>query len=231
MRFSSSLLSSLLSTTPTLSSATRYAAACTALAVCALTASIANADTVEFTIDGSTSSAEAVTDLSSVIPASLIGNWDPKTNPGGTLTRPGLFGGEGNQPIDVDIEAFINGTVNSQPTGSYIVDFDLNAKTIDVSGLSLDVLGETPGVLSVNSNVGFDTFRSFQPDSLFPGGTYPIPLGDGSIVIFSGTQSGPSIGGILVEDPNDPDHYTFSVGIPATFNVQALFLDLTPTAL
>ncbi|NCF39006.1 MAG: hypothetical protein GWP75_02690, partial [Planctomycetia bacterium] len=53
----------------------------------------------------------------------LIGDYDAKTNPGGTQTRPGLFGGNGNLPVDYSAVFGIGSpSQQSQPSGSIVVD-------------------------------------------------------------------------------------------------------------
>ena len=192
----------------------------------ALTTALAiSASAADLVIDGEASSANVTTSLLADMPSSLIGDWDPKTNPTGTRTLPGLFGGEGNQAIGLDIDASVNSTITAPPGGTLGFNPDFESLTLSVDDLFLDVLGEEPGALTIGVQLTFGTFRSFSPDSLFPGGSYPFDAAEGSITLFTATQSGPSFGGVLIPDGKNPNLYTFIVNVPVTIAVQANVLD------
>ena len=54
---------------------------------------------VDATIVSESSSIDLSGSVGLAFEGALIGNYDEEANPQGTLTRPGLFGGSGNQPI------------------------------------------------------------------------------------------------------------------------------------
>jgi hypothetical protein len=52
----------------------------------------------------------------------LVGNYDPDTNPNGTRTKPGLLGSfdpTENVPVNVSIGAAIGGNINRQASGTF----------------------------------------------------------------------------------------------------------------
>ena len=58
--------------------------------------------------------------LSARTQGTLVGNYNPDTNPNGTRTKPGLFGPFGpteNVPVEVRIGAAIGGNINRQAGG------------------------------------------------------------------------------------------------------------------
>jgi hypothetical protein len=60
--------------------------------------------------------------LSARTQGTLVGNYNPDTNPNGTRTKPGLFGPFGpteNVPVEVRIGAAIGGNINRQAGGTF----------------------------------------------------------------------------------------------------------------
>ena len=77
----------------------RCALLCAALAI----AAPVHAQAWRFATDAASGTLNSDLDLSAPIPGTVIGDYDAVTNPDGTQTRPGVFGGSGNNPIDFDI--------------------------------------------------------------------------------------------------------------------------------
>jgi hypothetical protein len=128
---------------------------------------------------------------------SLIGNFDAIENPRGTRTLPGLFGGSGNQPVPYTATIGLVGGAASFPQGNFSLQWAPGAMSATLSGLALDLLGS----LSVGGAGGFDltftilysTFRTFVPDSIFPGGVpIPVPLGSAEIEALFLAQTAPA---------------------------------------
>lgn len=139
----------------------------------------AMAASADFEIDpnGSTS----LIDFQFEVPFSgtLIGDYDPETNPQGTSTRPGLFGGSGNNPIpcDITLELASDPTPTS-PTGRLSLDFDeLESGLLVVEALEIDLLsGGTSGIAG-DLVLLYQTFNTINPTSIYLGGfELPIPL-------------------------------------------------------
>ncbi|MFX4717804.1 hypothetical protein ABTB07_23170, partial [Acinetobacter baumannii] len=71
----------------------------------------------------------------------LVGNYDPDTNPTGTRTKPGVFGSFGpteNVPVNVSIGAAIGGNINRQASGTFRATVDGNTNTITFENLSVN---------------------------------------------------------------------------------------------
>ena len=190
------------------------------LVFCLVTKSIAT-DIVDLAIDSESSSVVSGFSLQADLPGSLIGNYDEVTNPEGTLTLPGLFGGSGNQPVDVDMNGILNGEVNSQPVGGYRLDVDFEELTFSISNLQIDLLGGVAGNLAVELELDFETFRTFQPDSLFLGVPLTLPIGDGSLSVLAFQQSAASLPTRLI--PMGPNQYSFTSIVPATITIESDF--------
>ena len=67
------------------------------------------AEATDFELDQSQSSATQSLVIGVPFAGTLIGNYDSKANPEGTQTRPGLFGGSGNNPIDYSAQFDMSG--------------------------------------------------------------------------------------------------------------------------
>lgn len=105
----------------------------------------------------------------------LIGDFDEEANPGGTLTRPGLFGGSGNQPVDTSLSINLGFADDSPPEGQIMF-------SLQDGQIALDALEATlpPSAVNLGLELLFETFRSFAPDSLFFG-DIPLPLDVGAV--------------------------------------------------
>lgn len=143
----------------------------------------------------------------------LIGDYNAQSNPTGTQTRPGLFGGSGNIPISYTASFELDGVVDSNPTGTFVAGLDLEALQVRISGLSFDLLGNSEGVLPATVNINYQTFRTFSPNSLFPGGvTIPVPIGDAVISELRAVQTGSGVFGLLT--PQKDGSYLFTAAVP-----------------
>ncbi|MBM4104801.1 MAG: hypothetical protein FJ257_00600 [Phycisphaerae bacterium] len=153
-------------------------------------------------------------DLSIGIPivGSLIGDYDATNNPTGTRTLPGIFGGSGNQPIPYTGDLAFGGTIVGDTTGSFDIVWSPGQPTAAVEGLSLNLLGGVPGELDLTLTFLYSTFRTFAPNSLFPGGVpIPVPLGTATIDSVVMTQTG---AGTLVVTPAKGGGYAVLGGVP-----------------
>ncbi|MGA1708115.1 MAG: dockerin type I domain-containing protein [Phycisphaerales bacterium] len=165
-----------------------------------------------FEIDSKGSSVSIDLGLGVPIAGSLIGDYDATTNPGGTRTLPGFFGGSGNQPIPYSADLDIEGTILAAPQGTFDMVWATDAPTAAIEALSIDLLGGTPGELDATFTLLFSTFRTFNPDSLFPGGIpIPVPLGTASVESLTLSQSGAATIAIL---PVKGGGWTFAGLVP-----------------
>jgi hypothetical protein len=188
--------------------------------------SFALADEVVYNcaLNAAASTLTQATDVNAPFAGTLKGNYDVTTNPTGTQTIPGFFGGSGNNPIPYTASFVLAGDIVSHPTGALVVGTDIEALQVRVSGLNIDLLGGVPGVLGSTLNINYQTFRTVAPSGFFPGGvTVPIPLGNGSISQWRATQTGPVVAGPLLPQKNGT--FTFAVAVPVDFSVVATLLD------
>jgi hypothetical protein len=142
----------------------------------------------------------------------LIGDWDPVTNPTGTRTKPGLFGTFGDTE-NVAVNTSINFSTSGAPSvplgGSFRMGFDTTALTVGMNNYVSVNSGPATGALATSATVTTASFRTRNPTSTFPGGIpVTIPLGDATITSLSLTQSGPASGTLT---PDGPNRFTFTV--------------------
>jgi hypothetical protein len=196
-----------------------------ALPSCLSIASLGHADEVIFdcAILSQSSTLAQSTDLTAPFAGTLIGNYDAITNPTGTRSLPGFFGGSGNNPIPYTASFAITGDIAARPIGTLTLGVDSEGLQIRVSGLAVDVLGGVPAVLPATVNINYQTFRTVQPSSLYPGGvTIPVPVGNATVTTFMATQTGKSVFGALV--PQKGGAFTFTVAVPVVYTVAATAL-------
>ena len=159
------------------------------------------AQSYDFSINQEASSTDL--NLSVAVPFSgtLIGNYDAKTNPDGTQTRPGIFGGSGNQAIPYSAAFGLGGNNQTVPTGDFTLDVDRPAGEAVMSGLMLDILGGQPEQLEASLTINYETFRSINPTSVYIGGfDIPIPLGSIDLLLLSLTQTENATLALTVDD-------------------------------
>ena len=135
-----------------------------------------------FTVDSSVSVLDLDVDFELRLPGTLIGDHDPVSNPGGTQTRPGLFGGSGNQPINIQLDLVGTLDVPAVVQGSLEVDPELLFGVGLVDALDLDLVVGGAASADLLVRITYDTFRTFSPNSLFPS-LVPIELPLGQVAI------------------------------------------------
>ncbi|MFK7959045.1 MAG: hypothetical protein AB8G96_00845 [Phycisphaerales bacterium] len=212
----SSAVSSTVSSTPepaaarVMPSTAVLAAAMTSAVLAASPVALAGpADTWTLGLDEKASSATTSTALTADLAGFLIGDFDEETNPDGTLTRPGIFGGSGNQPVDLSVGVGVNGGSSADLGGEFMMSVS-DAGVISLEGVELDLLGGAPAVLPLELDLLFQVFRTFNPDSLFPGGIpITLPFGDATLETLLASQGAPAIGTLT----ETPDAGVFDVAI------------------
>lgn len=187
--------------------------------------SSASADEVVFDCDivSKTSSVTQTIDLAAPFAGTLIGNYNDVTNPTGTRTLPGVFGGSGNNPIPYTASFVLAGDIVSNPTGALMLGVDSEGLQIRVSNLAVDLLGGEVGALGATVNINYQTFRTVNPSSLYPGGvTIPVPVGNAEVSVLTAVQTGSSVFGALV--PQKDGSFQFAVTVPVNFTFVATAL-------
>lgn len=188
-------------------------------AMVALLSLAAPADTFDATVDSNTSTASLSGTAELHTSGTLIGDFNSETNPGGTSTIPGFFGGSGNNPIGIELVGAVESDINASPTGAMQIDLDLNTLTIDISNLEIDLLGGQPGAAQPIVSMVYDTFHTQAPSFIYPGGIpFEFPLGDASTIDQAiASQTGSGVG--VLTPTEDPDSFEFQLAMPAELSL------------
>jgi hypothetical protein len=196
---------------------------CAILGATLLCDPIASAQDLTFVIDSDSSIATISATTSIDASGFLIGDQDPNTNPGGTQTRPGLFGGSGNQPIDTLTVLTSSTSLEAMPAGNMNILLDPLNGTGEIEGFMIDLLNGDDASTSLAVTIGFDTFRTIDPSFLYLGGIpITLPLGEvGNISSATLTQTGDAL--ILLSPADLPEAYEITGAIPASLNVVVSF--------
>lgn len=156
----------------------------------------------------------------------LIGDWDTASNPTGTRTLTGFFGGDPGTNVPITISSGgVAASGNSgasplRPSGAWL--FRLRGGTIQVEDFSINLLDEE--TVNIGSNISFtySTFRTRQPTcTVFGGFPISLPLGSIEVTQLFASQFSPAATGILT--PTGPNTYSFSIPIDVVVEVQANF--------
>ena len=173
--------------------------------------------TLPFTIDSSVSALDLETTFELRMPGTLLGDHDPMTNPGGTQTRPGIFGGSGNQPINIQLDLIGDLDVLSPVDGGFDLTPDLTLGAGLVENLDLTLIVGGAGAVDLTLRLTYDTFRTIAPGSLFLS-LIPIEIPLGSAALGNVT---------LVQTASVPALLA-ATATPGVFDVTALVpVDLT----
>ena len=89
----------------------------------------------------------------------LKGNYVVKTNPTGTKTIPGYFGGSGNNPINYSATAGGELVIDTNPTGSFVL-HSIAGLGGYISDYSSDLLGGNAGDIDVGVVFQYSTFHT-----------------------------------------------------------------------
>jgi hypothetical protein len=198
------------------------------LAAIAIGTSSAQAQSFDFTLDQNISSVNLQTTFGVIMDASLKGDYDATTNPSGTLTVPGLFGGSGNNDIPIDLG--LTGDLNhiGVPTGTFNLDVDELGLMFVVDQLDVDLLGGQSASSAQTLDLLFSTFRTNNPSSVYFGGI-PIsfPLAGQAVSDLLVQQTGGAIPGVLIPGVG-VGAYDLTALIPVSFSMVVDFQG-TPT--
>ncbi|MCS7301257.1 MAG: PEP-CTERM sorting domain-containing protein [Fimbriimonadales bacterium] len=176
---------------------------------------LAQAQLYDFTIVAPPSGTSGNLSISARTQGTLVGNYNPDTNPNGTRTKPGLFGPFGpteNVPVEVRIGAAIGGAVNRQAGGAFRATVDGGTNTITFENLSVNFLANGPAMLPVTLTIAGQSFRTRNPTSTYilPGQGISFPIGAVSLSQFSAVQTGVGAG---VLTPTGANQYDFTAGV------------------
>lgn len=212
------------STTPTRDRSARPSSAIvlgSALLAAAVSAPLA-ADEVAYdcVVNAKTSTLSQTTTVTAPFAGTLKGDYDATTNPTGTQTRPGVFGGSGNVPIPYTAAFAIDGEIATNPTGAAQLGVDVEGLVVRVSGFELDFLAGGTAELPATVNITYSTFRTFAPNSLYPGASnVPVPVGNAEITAFTAVQTGTGVFGALA--PQKDGSFLFTAAVPVEYTIEA----------
>ena len=177
---------------------------------------------VDATIVSESSSIDLSGSVGLAFEGALIGNYDEEANPQGTLTRPGLFGGSGNQPIGTSLSFAVGFNDQSLPEGQIV--FALKDEALELSSIEA-ALPSAP--VNLGLELLFETFRSIAPDSLFIGGI-PLPLEIGAVDLTNrAVRLANPMNFVLLPGPSG-DIFSFSGPLPLLYEGE-IDLQGTPT--
>ncbi|MEC9157456.1 MAG: hypothetical protein VYB77_04950 [Planctomycetota bacterium] len=187
------------------------------------------AQDVDFTVDQQQSLINGALDVQFSFGGTLIGDYDAETNPTGTRTLPGFFGGSGNNPISYTADASLSSSQEFAPSGSFSVELDLPGNLLEISGLVTDVLGGGTSSLDAGLDFTYDTFRTVDPNSLYIGGfAIPVPLGEITLSNLVLQQVG--ISSLTLGAPDESGTYpvTGTVQVESSFSFTLFGEETTP---
>lgn len=157
--------------------------------------------------------------LSLPLAGTWIGNYDAATNPTGTKTIPGPFGGSTNTAIP--FSSTVNATVaveNSNPAGSFELGFDAVAGTVTVNKLFLDALPSQSGSIETELVLTFSTFHTTNPNSIYFGvNNFALPMGGGKLTRADATQTGEAVG---TATPAGSGQWNFALAVPVDYMIE-----------
>jgi hypothetical protein len=142
----------------------------------------------------------------------LVGNYDPNTNPTGTRTKPGIFttfGPTENVPVPVEVNPAVEGTVASRPAGSFSMVLNPEAGTVVLMDFFSDLLYSGAASLPASAEFATNGFRTRNPTSTYPAGRFTVPLGDVLVSALTVAQTGDPAAGTLT--PLGGNRYAFAV--------------------
>jgi hypothetical protein len=149
----------------------------------------------------------------------LSGDFDPDSNPTGTQTRLGLFGGSGNMPIPISLDLLSASGGSASPEGVFGLALDIPALSGTLSGLALDLAPGSPFSTDASARLVYETFRTVSPTCTYVSvGPVTLPIGEiGQIRDITLVQTEPA--SLQIESTPDPDRFTVQAEVPALLSL------------
>ncbi|GIV18109.1 MAG: hypothetical protein KatS3mg022_3544 [Armatimonadota bacterium] len=182
---------------------------CLLVLLCALASAQRKYD---FVMSPADSDLNANVSLQAFTSGTLIGNYDPNTNPAGTRTKPGLFGNFGateNVPVPVEVNPLVEGNVASKPAGTFSMVLHPEAGQVVLLDFFSDLLHSGAVSLPASAEFATDGFRTRNPTSTYPAGRFTVPVGEILVTQLTATQVGEPAVGTLT--PLGGNRYAFAV--------------------
>jgi hypothetical protein len=180
-------------------------------AIAAATALSSIALATDFPVDkGSIAEVEGLTSIDLI--GTLVGDWDEETNPDGTRTIPGLWGGSGNTAIPMEMVFNIPLSFNGNCLGGMSIDIAAPELCI-MQNIEWDLLGGGDASAALSMTVQYESFHTEQPTAIFIGG-FPIeiPLNESPITQAQFQQLAIAVG-TSVELPDQPGVFEIQAAV------------------
>jgi hypothetical protein len=178
------------------------------------------AQTLAAIVDREASSAAMDVDSTLRTSGALIGDYDAISNPGGTQTRLGLFGGSGNMPIPAALDVLSASGGSASPEGVLDIGLDLPALSGSLSGLALDLAPGAAFPTTASARLTYQgNFHTVNPNCIFPNlGAVTIPLGEiGQIrdIVLMQTEAA----ALQLAATPDPQRFDLEAVVPAMMSL------------
>lgn len=206
----------------------------TAIAALVMGARLAQAaDTFNFVVASQNSSATWSLSLTAPFQTSpsgtsyILGSYDAATNPTGTRTIPGIFGGDTNANTPINISSgSVSATGSSgstiiRPAGSFSLTINPASNLASLSGLAANVLNGATGSAAANLSISYSTFRTRQPTCTILGIPLTLPLGSATLTSLTAAQG--ETGGVGTLTPTGPNTYTVNIPVEVIASATATF--------
>jgi hypothetical protein len=151
---------------------------------------------------------------------SLIGDYDPVTNPGGTRTRTTLFG-NGNVPIPFTADIRAGLRMDTVPSGSMKMTMG-GGEVFIVTDLSLNMLAGGSAPIGTILDLANPVFYTSNPTAVFPGDLPAIPSPAGGITSLSFRQTSPTVGAMWETGKGGTQDFLALVPGELTFHVHVM---------
>lgn len=179
----------------------------------------------DFLLNSPPSGFQADIDFTIGTAGTLIGDYDPDTNPTGTRTKPGLigtFGSTENVPVDVSLATGLSGRPNSLSSGGFRMEFNPGLGVVSMSNFNVNLLSSGPASLPISITLETEAFRTRNPTALWLGGVpITIPIGEAELSALSTSQIGDALG---VLTPIGGQRYAFTIPLLATLDASVSVL-------
>ena len=194
--------------------------------VLGLAGAAAGQTSYQMTINQQASGLVGESDFGFASTGTLRGDWDPVSNPTGTRTGLGFSffppGPTQNDNVPVGLGGAVGGPIDTATSGGFVLTIDQTLGVVVIEGLAADLLAG--GTLSLPATISLSpqTFRTGNPNFLYPGVPLEVPVGDLTVSVLTMTQVGAGAPGVLT--PTGPGMFDFTAAPIVQVDAEADFL-------
>ena len=190
------------------------------------TPALSQATTYDMVINQAASGFSATSDLSFDTAGTLRGDWDAVNNPTGTRTALGFSfswpGPTQNENVPVTLGGAVSGPIDTATSGGFDLTIDEVLGTVAIASLSADLLAGGTASLPVTISLAPQTFRTGNPNFLYPGVPISLPIGELNVTALAITQVDAGLPGTLT--PTGPGTFDFTAAPIVVIEGEADFL-------